>query len=233
VDQRGIVITRPVWPLARKGREERAGSHFAVMKRTDDSTLPTLDELRAGGERAWEIFFRHFDATIRSIAAWPRWHFDVHRSEDAVQMCKLGIVQAIGRLESEQSLPAFVRKICIHRCIDLLRKQLREQDRLMPLGHWNDDGEWVELDLPANDEFDPALALQRAERAAMLRRALDSLDPTCRTSIRQFYVEGLSYKDMAVRQGVAVNTVGSRLSRCLEKLREWIERTEAGSSSGG
>jgi RNA polymerase sigma factor (sigma-70 family) len=46
------------------------------------------------------------------------------------------------------------------------------------------------------------------------------MDEQSRTCLLQFYVEGLSYKDMAERQGVTVNTVGSRLSRCLDKLKE-------------
>lgn len=227
-----LAVMRPVWLAVGKDQGVQAGSQLAV-KKTDDSTLPTLDELRAGNERAWADFFRHFDATIRAIAAWPRWHFDPHTSEDAVQTIKVGIVHAIGRLQSEPSLTAFVRKICVNRCIDLLRKQLRDQNRLIPLGHWNADGEWEDIDAVAGAEFDPVLALQRAERAGMLRRALAQMDAPSRAYIRQFYVEGLSYKEMAERQGVAVNTVGSRLSRCLDRLRELLERTEPDSAPRG
>jgi RNA polymerase sigma-70 factor (ECF subfamily) len=203
------------------------------VKKTDETTLPTLAELRAGDERAWAAFFGHFDATIRAIAAWPRWHFDSHTSEDAVQTIKVGIVQAIERLQSEQALTAFVRKICVNRCIDLLRKQLRDQNRLTPLGHWNEDGEWVDIDVAAGAEFDPVHALQRAERVAVLRRAMAQMDAPSQACLRQFYVEGLSYKEMAERQNVAVNTVGSRLSRCLDRLREILEQTGAASSSSG
>lgn len=189
------------------------------MKSTDDVPLPSLDVLRSGDERAWSAFFAHFGATIRAVAAWPRWHFDAHTCEDAVQTIKVGIVQSIGRLHDEQSLGAFVRKICVNRCIDLLRKQLREQNRLIPLGHWNEDGDWQDIDVAADDDFDPVKALQQEERARLLRAALSRMDEPCQSHIRQFYVDGLSYKEMSARQGIAVNTVGSRLSRCLDKLR--------------
>jgi RNA polymerase sigma factor (sigma-70 family) len=196
------------------------------MKQTDESAIPAIEDLRAGDERVWAVFFGHFDGLIRSIVEWPRWHFDAHICEDVAQLIKLAIVQSIGRLESQQSLQAFVKKICFHRCIDMLRKQLREQERLIPMGRQGEEGEWEELDFAAGAEFDPVAALQRAERAAILRTALLQLDEASRDCLNQFYVDGLTYKEMAQVQGVSVNTVGSRLSRCLDKLRGVLEKME-------
>jgi len=178
-----------------------------------------LQDLLDGSERAWREFFVGFDAMIQSIVAWPKWNFDFHTREDVAQAIRAGIVQSIHRLHEEQALPRFVKMICVHRCIDALRVKLREQGRLCPLTRVNEDGELEDIDLPAGPEFDPVAALRAEERAAALREALDRLEEGCRDGLRQFYFEGLSYKEMALRQGVAVNTVGSRLARCLEKLR--------------
>jgi RNA polymerase sigma-70 factor, ECF subfamily len=195
--------------------------------RMDNAHLPDIRELRANDARAWTRFFAGYDPLIRSIAGWPRWHFDAHTSEDAVQTIRLGIVHSIGQLRSETAMTAFVRRIAVNRCIDLLRKQLRLQARLTPLGHVNADGEWEEMDAPASGAYDPVQALQRAERAALLRTAMQRLDETERTCLNQFYVEGLSYREMAERQGVAINTVGSRLSRCLDKLSGLLDPVDA------
>jgi RNA polymerase sigma-70 factor (ECF subfamily) len=193
----------------------------------DESNRPEIGELRANDPRAWTRFFAAYDPLIRSIAGWPRWHFDPHTREDAVQTIKLGVVHSIGQLQSAAALTAFVRRIAVNRCIDLLRKQLRLQARQRPLGWFNADGTWEEPDTPAGVAYDPVQALQRAERAALLRRAMQRLDETERRCLLQFYAEGLSYREMAERQGVAVNTVGSRLSRCLDKLRGLLDRDEA------
>lgn len=188
----------------------------------DASDIPAMTALRAEDESAWSDLFGRFDELIRAIVAWPRWHFDPHTREDVAQKVRLGILQSLPRLQAEQSLPGFIRRICINRCIDMLRKQLRDHDRLVPIGHWNADGEWEDVDVPAGAEFDPIVAIQRAERAAMLRATLARMDEASQTLIRQFYVEGLSYREIAQRQGVAVNTVGSRLSRCLDRLRDLL-----------
>jgi len=190
------------------------------------SESPITDALRRGDEQAWNVFFSQYESSIRSIAAWPKWHFDFHTQEDVIQTIRLAIIQSIDRLQSEPSLRAFVHKICVNRCIDLLRKQIREQNRLTPFGHWSEDGEWEDIDVAAGAEFDPVSVLQRCERAKILRAALARMDETCQTLIREFYIEGLSYKEMAQRHDIAVNTVGSRLSRCLDKLRVLLQQQQ-------
>ena len=193
------------------------------MNTPEAPSFPALGALCDGDQSAWTAFFERFDPTIRAIVAWPRWHFDAHTCEDVAQTVKVSIVQSIGRLQSEPSLPAFVKRICVNRCIDMLRRQLREQSRVCPLGRLDENGEWVDVDVEAGAEFSPVFALQRAECASAVRAALARLDESDRACLLQFYVEGLSYKEMAERQGVTVNTVGSRLSRCLDKLRELLE----------
>jgi len=198
------------------------------MDKPGTSVHLDVDRLRSGDDSAWNAFFEQFDSEIRSVVAWSKWRFDAHTREDVVQTIKVGIVQSIGRLQSDQSLQAFVRKICVHRCIDALRRLIREQGRLEPLDYLDDNGEWVDRNLAADPGFDPVVALQRMENVKVVREALAKLDEPSREFVLQFYVEGLSYRDMARIHGVAVNTVGSRLSRCLDKLRPLLRRAESG-----
>ena len=194
------------------------------MNTPDISKLPSVNQLHAGDDRAWDDFLRSFDGMIRAIVAWPKWHFDFHTQEDVIQTIKLGIIQSLDRLQSEGALQGFVRKICVNRCIDMLRKKLREQNRLVPLGDWNEDGEWEEADVATGAEFDPVAILQRSERAALLLTALARLDVPCQSLIREFYMNGLSYRELAQRHNISINTVGSRLSRCLDKLRDVLQQ---------
>lgn len=192
-----------------------------------------MDALRGGDAQAWKAFFAQFDTTIRAIVAWPKWRFEAHTREDVEQTIRVGIVQSIGRLQSDQSLQAFVRKICVHRCIDALRRVIREQNRLEPLGYMNEEGEWTDRDFAADAaEFNPMVSLQRLERGEVLRQALARLDEPSQTLIRQFYVDGLSYRELAQLHHVEVNTVGSRLSRGLDKLRVFLQRTEVAPDGG-
>lgn len=197
---------------------------FAVNKPLEPFQ-PDIEALREGVEKEWVRFFLHFNKEISAVAAWPKWRFDAHTREDVVQIIKLAIVKSIKHLKSEQALRAFVRKICVHRCIDMLRKRIREQGRFLPLGHLSDDGMWEDTDIAADDEFDPVTALQRLECVNTVRAALARIDAPCQQLIRQFYVENRSYRDIAESEGISINTVGSRLSRCLNKLRPLFDKS--------
>lgn len=186
--------------------------------------MPSLADLRQGRPAAWTDFFALHNESLRAIIAWPRWHFDAHTREDVLQSVRAAITQSIARLNSEEALPAFVRRLCVNRCVDAFRRHYRDNLRMLSLGHWNDKGEWEEAEIAADDADDPVTILQREERAVILRAALAKLEPEVRDVLLQFYVEGLSYRQMAERQGVTVNTVGSRLSRGLDKLRELLVR---------
>ena len=190
--------------------------HFLDLARID------LAALQTGQSAAWRDFLAQCDPLLRAIAAWPKWRFDSHSREDVVQATRASLAQSLPNLSCVEALPAFVRRVCVNRCIDALRRRLREQGRFEPLVRWDSDDTRDVCDAPADDSYDPVREIVLAERAAALRQAMTRLDPACQATVHDFYVTERSYKEMAERQGVAVNTIGSRLSRCLDKLRSLL-----------
>ncbi len=193
------------------------------MNRFKPLQPPSLAALRCGDAQAWEAFFVCFDPLIRGIAAWPKWRLDTHAQQDVVQIIRAALVPALDNLATESSLVGFVRQVCVHRCIDAVRKRIREQARLQPLGYWDEHGEWEEASVAADASYDPVREVLLAERATRLHAALEQLEPACQSAIRQFYREGRSYQQIAASQGITVSTVGTRLSRCIEKLRKLLQ----------
>lgn len=186
-----------------------------------------VEAMKKGDETAWNAFFSEYDPLIRSIVAWPKWHFEIHVREDLAQTVRTEVHRCISNLKQEAQLKAFVKRICVNRCIDEVRRQVRERQVLQPMAVKLEDGEWKEIDPGAGPEFDPVTTVIAAEKAADLKRALDGLESPCQTAIRQFYVEECSYKEMAEKEGISINTVGSRLARCLEKLRKLMKQDPA------
>lgn len=195
--------------------------HFLDLARIDIAALQAHDPA------AWDAFLAQCDPLLHAIAAWPKWRFDVHTREDVVQAARASLAQSLPSLTCDAALPAFVRRVCVNRCIDALRRRLREQEHIVPLMRWdNSEDAGQEYDPPADESYDPVREIILAERAAALRRVMPRLDQVCQDAVREFYVDGRSYKEMAERQGVTVNTVGSRLSRCLDKLRALLGEQE-------
>ena len=187
----------------------------------------SVDALGRGDETAWNAFFSEYDPVIRSVVAWPKWHFEIHVREDLEQTIRAEIHRCISNLQQESQLKAFVKRICVNRCIDEVRRQVRERQVLRPMAVKIEDGEWKEIDPRAGPEFNPVTAVIAAERASELKRVLADLESPCRSAIQRFYVDGASYREMAELEGISINTVGSRLARCLEKLRKLMKHDPA------
>lgn len=59
-----------------------------------------------------------------------------------------------------------------------------------------------------------------------MEQLLDGLDLDSRTIVLMFYVEGLSYREIADRLGLAAGTVMSRLFRAKKRLRQLLDPEE-------
>ena len=79
---------------------------------------------------------------------------------------------------------------------------------------------------PAADS--PLAALERKELAERLSRTLSELRPPQGAILTDFFLNGLSYEEIARKYGVAKNSVGVYLKRGRETLRRiWGRRAES------
>ena len=85
-------------------------------------------------------------------------------------------------------------------------------------------------ELPPGEKDLAAEDVDRVSRidAALVMAALQSVDETFRAPLTLFYIEDMSYQEIAVALEVPIGTVMSRLSRGKAQLRTALERTEAG-----
>ena len=180
----------------------------------------TLQGLLNGDPAAWEDFFRQYQSLITSVVSWSKWRFDIHTRNDIAQQIRMELPRALAGYSRQSSLDYFIKRICIHRCVDEVRRQFKERQRVVSLDSENS----AHPNPVAGAEYDPIRQIILAERASALKQLLDSMEPACHSVIKPFYMENLSYKDLSQRLGISVNTVGSRLARCLEKLRQKIEK---------
>lgn len=176
----------------------------------------SVQALKRGDKAEWERFFAEYDATIVRIVSWPKWRFEPDLQSDVCQSIRGAVIEAVTRLRDDAQLLPFLKQICVHHCISALRRQVRDRERHVRLAG---DAAAEEV-----SRCDPVALIVAAEQFEALRRLMQALDPDCRTIITQFYAEGRSYREIASLHGVAVNTVGSRLARCLEKLRRLMPR---------
>ena len=183
-----------------------------------------LEPLKAGDSKAWDEFFKEHDSLIRSVVPWPKWHFQPHTREDIAQHIRVDLTRAIPKFRGDSSLANYVKRICVRRCIDQVRREVRQKGLFVSGAFEDDDGERTEIEFSAGSEFDPRQTVLQSEQAKALAVIVEQLDNLCKIVIRQFYMQDLSYKEIAELNNITVNTVGARLSKCLNKLRAFIKK---------
>ncbi|WP_375386713.1 RNA polymerase sigma factor [uncultured Microbacterium sp.] len=113
-------------------------------------------------------------------------------------------------LYGESALPWLLTTV---RYLSLNRKRARSRLRAREVS--------FDFDMPL--ENDPLTLLGRAEDAKRLRDAIKDLSRTDAAIVSLCLVNGLTYKEAAVRVGVSHSTVRNRLSRARSKLRDAID----------
>lgn len=84
-----------------------------------------------------------------------------------------------------------------------------------------------EADAPPDSVRSPESAMDIAHDRARVRAALQALPEAQRDTLMVAFFEGLSYPEIAERDGVPLGTVKSRAARAMAALRDVLEKQDA------
>jgi RNA polymerase sigma-70 factor, ECF subfamily len=119
---------------------------------------------------------------------------DREAARDVTQECLLSISRSLNKLADPAAFPKWSFRILERRCIDWLRKKIREREVIQ---------EQTEIpDLAAFDNTESQLSVEAL---------LNKLDSRLAVILRLYYLETLSVEEIAEVQGVPKGTVKSRL----------------------
>lgn len=178
-----------------------------------------LRAVHTEGANGWNTFCARFDPLITSVINWPKWRFSEHEREDVRQNTYVQLQTALPAFRRQSSLSWFIKKITIRQCINEIRRQVRQRNMMIPAVGQTEDGSWCELQAASPDALDPHQEILKKERQQALHSAMHKTTNLCREVINMFYINHLTYREIASRLGISTNTVGSRLSKCLNALK--------------
>jgi RNA polymerase sigma factor (sigma-70 family) len=175
---------------------------------------PDTDQQIAGVVEREESRLRRF---IRRRVPDPR---DV---EDIMQEVFSELVEANRRLMPIDHVAGWLIRVAQNRITDLFRK--KQPERFSDAVITTEDGETLHMEdlLPAVDAGPEALYSRRL-LFAEFDRALAALPDEQREVFVAHEIEGLSFKDIAARTGVNLNTLLSRKRYAVLFLRERLQR---------
>ena len=164
-----------------------------------------LPDLQAGRREACaEMVRRHYEAVYRFLAHLTR---DIHQAEDLTQETFAVAWEKIATFQGRSALRTWLHRIAYTKFIDAQRAQ-RRADALRER-------------IPSMEasSADPLDSLMADEAEQHLYRRLHELDASQRSLLVLHYLQGMSYREMAVILDEPAGTLKWRTAEALKILR--------------
>ena len=161
---------------------------------------------RAGDQDAWRELVERFSRYVYAIAV-QGFRLPQQDAEDVFQEVFARVYERLDSLREDEAVRPWIAQLTRRLCIDRLRSGARESDA--------DIDELPEV--PAED------VLTKLEEAFDVHEAMAELPQNCQQILDRFFARDESYRTIGDQLGLPAGTIASRISRCLDKLRDTFE----------
>jgi RNA polymerase sigma factor (sigma-70 family) len=195
---------------------EAPGDHGEAAARRSELTAAAADDAalvarcRAGDDAAWRELVDRFSRYVYAIAV-QGFRLSQEDAEDVFQEVFTRVYERLDSLREDEAVRPWIAQLTRRLCIDRLRAGARESDA--------DIDELPEV--PAED------VLTALEEAYDVHEALAELPENCQQILDRFFARDESYRTIGDTLGLPAGTIASRISRCLDKLRDAFEGRNA------
>ena len=163
-------------------------------------------QCRSGDEQAWRALVERFSRYVYAISV-QAFRLPAHDAEDVFQEVFARVYERLETLREDEAVRPWIGQLTRRLCIDRLRAGSRETV---------EDAD--ELPETAADDV-----LSQLEEAFDVHDALAELSQNCREILDRFFAQDESYRTIGDALELPAGTIASRISRCLEKLRDVFE----------
>jgi RNA polymerase sigma factor (sigma-70 family) len=179
------------------------------------SDAELIQACRQGERSAWQKLIEKYERLVFSIPL----NYGLNHADaaDIVQLTFTILLQSIDNLQPDSHLAGWLATVTRRHTWRWIERHRREfaTEEIEPTANPVVWGEEVE------DQ-----SLEEWERAVWLRDGLEELDGRCRELLLLLYFneDQPSYADAARQLEIPIGSIGPTRARCLEKLREILER---------
>lgn len=172
-----------------------------VTQQEQDVTPAVLEACRRGDRDAFRLLYEAYKDRVYSIALYF-FHGDAATAADVTQHVFLKLLDNIGQFRGDAAFSTWLYRFVVNACVDRTRRAGARAKTVDP--------EVLEtIAKPASQDT----ALEDAETARAVQRAVAALAPKVRIAILLRYFDDLSYAEMADALECSIGTVASRLNR--------------------
>jgi RNA polymerase sigma-70 factor (ECF subfamily) len=196
-----------------------------VLARNKSALAYLIERAVAGDTSAFEQIMIHSQQRVMAMS-W-RMLGNEADARDASQEVFLRVYKYLKRYDQSQDFFAWVYRITVNVCRDILRKRRHHNDRMVPIEANADEGV---LEIPASQD-DAEQILLSTQRRELIAQAIATLPYKERASIVLRDVEGFSTEAVAKILESSAATVRSQISSARKKIREYCRRASTTSES--
>ena len=189
-----------------------------TLTRNQTSLALLIERAAAGDATAFEQIM--ISSQQRVMAMSWRMLGNEADARDASQEVFLRVYKYLGRFKQEQDFFAWLYRITINVCRDILKKRRQQSEPIVSIAADVDEDA---LEIPAADD-DAEQTLIHAQQRELVSRAIATLPHKERASILLRDVEGLSTEEVARILKSSSTTVRSQISSARRKIRDYCRR---------
>ena len=185
------------------GDDGEAAARSTELTTAEISDAALVARCRMGDDDAWRELVDRFSRYVYAIAV-QGFRLGQQDAEDVFQDVFARVYERLDSLRDDEAVRPWIAQLTRRVCIDRLRSGSRESDA--------DLDELPEL--PAED------SLTALEEAFDVHEAMAELPENCQVILDRFFARDESYRTIGDTLGLPAGTIASRISRCLDKLRD-------------
>ncbi|MGQ9926786.1 MAG: RNA polymerase sigma factor [Chloroflexaceae bacterium] len=196
----------------------------AALAMASDAEL--LRACQQGSPAAWEQLIRRYQRLIYAIPRRAGLQDDL--AAEVFQRVWLTLFEHLDRIEQPERLGAWLATTARRETWRQLRSQRQTASITASIAERSEED--TLLDTLVDPTILPDEALERMERQHTVRRAVAALDERCRHLLTLLFytMHPPSYATIAQTMGIPQGSVGPTRARCLQRLRQTLERLEGG-----
>jgi RNA polymerase sigma-70 factor (ECF subfamily) len=189
-----------------------------TVARNQSALAYLIERAAAGDHAAFEQIMIHSQQRVMAMS-W-RMLGNEADARDASQEVFLRVYKYLKRYDQNQDFFAWLYRITVNVCRDVLKKRMQQADRVVPI---ESDAGVVALDVASSRDDAEQILLTR-QRRQLIGQAIATLPHKERASILLRDVEGFSTEAVAEILRSSATTVRSQISSARKKIRDYCRR---------
>jgi RNA polymerase sigma-70 factor (ECF subfamily) len=181
-----------------------------------------IHDFQSGNKMAFDdLVLRHKDKVF-NLCYW--YLQDHHEANEQAQETFIKVFKGLKKFRFESSFSTWLHRITINTCknrIKSMEYRFRKKTDLLDnpevADHFNPDSGINE------NTNSPDMALEKKQRSAFIRKAINDLPESKKTMIVLRDIEGLSYEEIASITGLKQGTVKSKIARARDDLKNKLK----------